>query len=299
MAYKYSFADNEIYSAEDLNSITKRLVTSGIEDLFEDGTAYNVSQFNEQGKLLYTSGIVPETCMTLKVVPDGEGKILINPGKAFFDDGAVIEVGAGGESLSYVAEAKNYVYLKNDLLNSNVCYPICSTEEPSGDYVLLAEINETGEITDKRTYAKGRLPGYQSVVGNVMRLKETITISTEQSSSTLDGSASFDLGENNFEYILTYREYESRSDGIRFKSCLGIYDIANNQYRCLYTTDTSEKDEKISIQCSWKGTSSNTTKVDATFELKDNVLTVFLHALRNRDKFSAGAHSFDIDLILF
>lgn len=301
MAYKYSFADNEIYSADDLNAITKRLVTSGIEDSFEDGTAYNVSRFNEQGKLLYTSGIVPETCMTLKVVPDGEGKVLINPGRAFFDDGAVIEIEAGGESLSYVADIKNYVYLKNDLLNNNICFPACSTEEPTGDYVLLAEIDETGKITDKRTYAKGRLPGYQSVVGNVMRLKETITINTEKSSSILDGSASFDIGDNNFEYILAYREYEPKKEtyGPTYGTCLGIYDIANDHYRNFNTSDEKKNDKRLAIQRIQQEYYQFHRSVYAKFELENNILTVFLHVFDSYKDFPAGAHSFDIDLILF
>ena len=300
MAYKYSFADNEIYSAEDLNSITKRLVTSGIEDLFEDGTAYNVSQFNEQGKLLYTSGIVPETCMTLKVVPDGEGKVLINPGKAFFDDGAVIEIEAGGETLSYVADTVNYVYLKNDLLNSNVCYPICSTEEPSGDYVLLAEINETGEITDKRTYAKGRLPGYQSVVGNVMRIKKTITFDVEEPVGKLSDTESFDLGSNNFEYILAYNEKSGAESGTIYHPCLGIYDIAKMQYRSFYENSDGASKSYTSLvtQYSWKGAGWITTKSSISFEIEEGVLTVLFSAV-NADKFSKVTHSFDIDLILF
>lgn len=302
MAYKYSFADNEIYSAEDLNAITRRLVTSGIEDSFTDGVAYNVSRFNEQGKLLYTSGIVPENCMTLKVAADGEGKILINPGKAFFDDGAFIEIEAGGESLSYVSEARNYVYLKNDLLNSNVCYPCCTTDEPTGDYVLLAEIDETGVISDKRAYAKGRLPGYQSVVGNVMRLKETITIKNEDTNTrTIKGSASFDLGANDFEYILAYREYEPRKEtyGPTYGTCLGIYDIANDHYRNFNTNDATENDEKLTIQRIHQEYYQFHRYVYATFELENNILTVSLRIHDSYKDFSVGDHSFDIDLILF
>ena len=115
MSYKFSFADNMVYSASDINEITKRLVTSGIEDSFTDGVAYNVSRFNEAGKLLYTSGVVPENCFTLKVIKASDTEVLINPGLAFFNDGATIEIEAGGEILPFVSGSKNYVYLKNDL----------------------------------------------------------------------------------------------------------------------------------------------------------------------------------------
>ncbi len=298
MAYKYSFADNETYSATDLNEITKRLVTSGVEDAFSDGVAYNVSRFNEAGKLLYTSGVVPETCMTLKVVPNGDGKVLINSGRAFFNDGAVIEIQVGGESLEYVVGARNYVYLKNDLLNKNECFPCCTTEEPTGDFVLLAEIDESGEIFDKRTYAKGKLPGYQSYAENVLRIKETLTFTLESSEKNLYETLTFDLGPNNFEYIMTYREYGVGEDGRTYNSCLGVYDIANNRYRSLHTTDTTKDDEKLMIQSSWEGISWKDERAFVTFELIDNILTVSFQAIAV-DRFSAGTHSFDIDLILF
>ena len=142
MSYKYSFADNEIYSADDVNKITKRLVSSGIEDSFADGVAYNVSKFNEAGKLLHTSGVVPESCLTLKVTHLGENTVLINPGIAFFDDGSVIEINDGGEELTYTEGVVNYVYLKNNLESANISYPCCTPDEPEGDYVLLATIDE-------------------------------------------------------------------------------------------------------------------------------------------------------------
>lgn len=230
MSYKFSFADNEVYSATDVNNITKRLVTSGVEDSFSDGVAYNVSRFNEAGKLLYTAGVVSEDCNTLKVTKANDTEILINPGTAFFNDGAVIEIEAGGEILSFVSGSKNYVYLKNMLLDENRCYPCVSVNEPTGDYVLLAEIDENGEITDKRTYAKGKLPGYQSVAGNVMRIQDSIQVTQESNSKT------FDIGNNNFEYILAYVERDTNT-----LPCLGIYDIANQSYLGFgsYSEDTS------------------------------------------------------------
>lgn len=310
MAYNYSFADNEIYSAKDLNAITKRLITSGIEDSFSDGVAYNVSRFNEQGNLLYTSGVVPESCLTLKVVNNGEDKILINPGVAFFADGAVIEIEEGGESLSFVNGAKNYVYLKNDLHNKNVCMPVCTTEEPAGDFVLLAEIDENGNITDKRVYAKGKLPGYQSVAENVMRLQKTLQIKVDSYTNNVSDTVTFDLGPNNFQYILVYTEPDI--DDFRHFPCLGIYDIAKKKYRSFYANDrnlfndeyaysAAAHDDGIVINYGWSdwgGTSILNTTAAVSFELEDNVLTVLFKASANSE-FSEKTHTFDLDLILF
>lgn len=213
MSYKFSFADNTTYSAADINSITKRLVSSGIEDDFQDGVAHNVSKFNETGKLLYTSGVVPDRCMTLKVEGSENGKIIINPGVAFFNDGATIEIGEGGETLSFVEGVKNYVYLKNELADTNRCYPYCGVEEPTGDYVLLAEIYEDGTIADKRTYAKGKLM-YQGVGGQVLYLNEEVSIEIKgETSTSVSGHISFDIGPNNFEYVL-YTKFEKPGSNV-------------------------------------------------------------------------------------
>ncbi len=228
MAYKFSFADNTVYSASDINEITKRLVTSGIEDSFTDGVAYNVSRFNEAGKLLYTSGVVPQNCFTLKVVKASDTEILINPGLAFFNDGATIEIEVGGETLPFVLGSKNYVYLKNELVDKNICYPYCGTEKPLGDCVLLAEIDENGVITDKRTYARGKVGGYQSVSGEPLRLVETIkTVVTGY--TVASGEAEFDIGDNNFEYLL----FLPADDG-SLQGALSLYRIADGKIMSFY-----------------------------------------------------------------
>lgn len=297
MAYKYSFADNEAYGASDINAITKRLVTSGIEDSFADGVAYNVSNLNEMGKVIYTQGVVPESCLTLKVVAASEGKILINPGLAFFADGSVIEIADGGEEMSYVTGAINYVYLKNDLLNMNVSYPYCGTEAPEGDYVMLAEISESGAISDKRTYARGKLPGYQSVASNTMILNDKIYLenTTPYKRLSLSGSATFDIGENNFEYILTYVKSDSQTH-----PCLGIYDVVNCSYLGFHCVNSS-----YSASCSTDSlyiqdyNSSARRYTYITFALANGKLTVTLNAYDERGFDSGESVLRYFNLILF
>ena len=293
MSYKFSFADNEVYSATDVNDITKRLVTGGVADSFSDGVAYNISKFNEAGKLLYTSGVVSENCNTLKVVKVSDDEILINSGYAFFDDGAVIEIGEDGERLPFVLGSKNYVYLKNDLADDNICYPCVSVDEPTDDIVLLAEIDENGQICDKRAYAKGKLPGYQSVGGNVLRIQDYIEVVKDNAHHYV-GSKSFDIGNNNFEYILTYvKHYEYTLP------CLGIYDIANNTYLGFYCSiERDEADGKHdyyeaaapSEECLY----ISSIGAKATFTLDNGVLNVSVEGYEDDN-----VEGFNIDLILF
>ena len=59
MSYSFSFCDNAVYSAADVNKITSRLVTSGIEDPFTDGVPYNLSAFNDALSLSSSSFLPP------------------------------------------------------------------------------------------------------------------------------------------------------------------------------------------------------------------------------------------------
>ncbi len=195
--YKYWFADNESYGAQDVNKMVSRLVTSGVADPFKNGVPYNLSKLNSAGALLYTSGVVPETVHTLKVVPAGQNKVLIQPGTAFFSDGAVIEVEAGGHELEVVSGAKHYVYLKNDLVSANTCYPACTTDEPTGDFVMLAEVSAIGEITDRRVYAKGKLPGYASNGLSSLEIKDELSMKHGQTITK-----TYDVGANAYRALV-------------------------------------------------------------------------------------------------
>lgn len=277
MAYKFSFADNEIYSASDVNEITKRLVTAGIEDSFTDGVAYNVSKFNEAGQLLYTSGVVPEGCHTLKVSKISDTEILINPGLAFFNDGAVIEIEPGGETLSFVSGVKNYVYLKNELIDKNICYPVCTTEAPTGDYVLLAEIDENAVIKDMRTYAKGKLPGYQSVAGNVLVIDETAETPPLEGelAKIISGNAVFDIGNNNYKYIIVVHPHQITENYRTYHQCIGIYNIETKTYFCFYRYyDESYFTDKKIRRFYHRTLNNHDYYDDMTFELENGKLTV-------------------------
>lgn len=235
MAYNFSFADNGIYGAEDLNKITSRLVSSGVEDSFTDGVPYNLSSLNESGTLLYSNGAVPESVFTLKVVSgNSDNTVLINPGTAFFNDGSVIEIEAGGHELEFTVGAKNYVYLKNDLVTSNTSYPVCSVESPSGDFIPLAEIEENGTITDKRIYAKGKLPGYASNANTFL----TITDSVVMIDGIAEKTKTYDVGNNNFHFLVFHVQGKKDSYHL-YNSFLGIYNFETGEYMSFNSEDSS------------------------------------------------------------
>lgn len=294
MSYKYSFSDNEIYSSSDVNEIAKRLVTSGIEDSFTDGVAYNVSKFNEMGKQLYTSGVVPEDCLTLKVNKIADDEILINPGLAFFSDGATIEIEAGGETLKITPGVKNYVYLKNDLADRNICYPCCSVEAPEGDYVALAEIDESGTVSDKRVYAKGKLPGYQSVAGMPLYIKETVEL-TLLSGFAANGSAKIDIGNNNFNYILCPG---FNDNGSGYQS-LSIYRISDGKIMSYFSFGDSDALARSSQLCLFNNGSMR--RDTAMVSLNDGVLNLNITSNSSMGKLGKAGDimRITVNLILF
>ena len=184
MSYKSTFLDNAEYSALDINNRLKKYVTSGLEDPFTNGVPYNASKLNDLTAPLSTKGVVPETDGKCKVSIDTTEKtVTIATGTCFFDNGTDIEI-TSGETLPYVAGVKNYVYVKSDL-SANEIKPHCTTTEPSGDYVLLAEISTNEILTDKRQYATGKLVGYQSNF-NIPK-KISYTMNTLPDSIDLEG----------------------------------------------------------------------------------------------------------------
>lgn len=162
MPYESTFHDNASYGASDVNAALAQFVTSGIADPFTDGVPYNASKLNEIIHGIAMPGVVPETDTSCKCILNTDAHtVRISAGTAFFADGSRITFDMEGETLPYTPGRKQYVYLRA-APEENRCYPVCSAAEPSGDYVMLAEISADGTLTDRRAYAKGKVPGYQS-----------------------------------------------------------------------------------------------------------------------------------------
>lgn len=218
MSYKYSFSDNAEYGASDVNGLVSRLVSSGVADVFSNGVAYNASALNGIVQAVYTAGVVPDNVDTLKVTKQSDGVVTIAPGLAFFADGSTIEVTAA-ETLAYETGVKNYVYLKQDLAAQNRNYPVCASGAPTGDYVLLAEIAADGTVTDKRTYAKGKVPGYQS--------NANVCMVVERAPSS-ESSFSVDMSTNNYSRVFCI--CKQTSHGTVSAGQMGVYSLTDGSY---------------------------------------------------------------------
>lgn len=255
MSYHYTFDDNAVYGTQDINRITAGFVTAGVADCFEqDGTPYHLSQTDpETGAVIFKTG-VREDDTSLQVEKAAEdGFVVIQPGKAFMGDGAVFEVflpetaeensaPVTDVKLAYAPGVKNYVYIKNDFVFSNSYYPVCAQTAPSGDFVPLAEIEADGTVTDKRTYAAGKLPSAESSYGRKeievsLNLTPVPTLSSNQEYYryfTAEGTAAIDV-ESNRRFVYVYSG-----------DTAGIYDLAGGTYNSLrmdrgYVTGSDSK----------------------------------------------------------
>lgn len=125
MAYSYDFKDDVVYGADDINAIRASILTKGVIEESQ------------------TSCIVTAT-------DDG---VIINKGQAIFEDGCRIEVDEEGAKVQVTAGVRNYVYFYNNILGG-LCEVKSDVTVPSGDYILLAEVDEEGNIWDKREFAQ-------------------------------------------------------------------------------------------------------------------------------------------------
>lgn len=232
MSYEYSFVDNVEYGAEDLNKLVKSLVSSGVSDEFADGVPYNAEKMNDIVKTIYSDGVVPDSVDTLKVSRVSDGKIAIAPGLAFFKDGSTIRI-TEAHTLSYTKGVKNYVYLKQNLAEQNRNYPVCSVNEPTGDFVLLAEIGTGGSITDKRIYAKGRVPGYQSNANCSLETKIMLSVNVSTSGTTGTKSYTVDMGANNYSRVFVLPWHNGNT--VEGTSHIGLYTFADDSYLSMHS----------------------------------------------------------------
>ncbi len=196
--FKYTFFDNQLIGVDHLNEITKRLVSGGISAVYS-GADFNVSEINDSNMALLTGGVVPGDDLNLKVTPLGSGRFLINQGICFFDDGTSMEVLSGGEEIYVTPGNTMHIYLTSDK-NQMKCYPeISISPKQTGMFVYLGIINSDGTVTDKRTYAKGKVPGFYASTENVeVNVTKTFKVGEVSNGMTIE----IPVGNGNFKHLL-------------------------------------------------------------------------------------------------
>jgi len=205
--FKYTFFDNQLIGVDHLNEITSRLVSGGVSAVYS-GADFSVSDINNSNAAILCGGVVPESDSNLKIVPLGAGRFLINPGVCFFDDGTTMEVLSGGEEISVPSGQARYVYLTSDQ-NRMKCYvEITEGEKQSGVFQLLGFIDETGAVSDRRVYARGKVPGFYS-----SSLNKPVNLTYEYKFGDFDGMDTLviPVGSNNYTHLCIVSHQDSET----------------------------------------------------------------------------------------
>ena len=210
MGYTYSFVDNEVYGTDDINAAISRLTTAGVAVYPTDETLINA--MNSVTAQAASEGIEFSAKSCLVSVEDED--IKISAGTAFFEDGVSMVIDSEGTTLPL--ETGVYVYLFRDV-NRNSCYPCVSKELPESGYILLAEIDENGSVTDKRTYAASKLAPNSAPQLSAYSMKIVYYPST----SPDEAVATLDAGYSAFTHLF-FRHKE--------KSLAGVCDLAEGDY---------------------------------------------------------------------
>lgn len=157
MAFTYSFIDNAVYGTDDINDIAKSLTGAGIAP-FVSKDSYSASDLNTLTAELVETGVSLEGCRVKAENPaTTEMTVTVAQGIVFFENGARLTVDAEGYALAVTPNTAGYIYayFNQALQKAGIAF---ESELPQdGEYVLLAELSENGELTDKRTFARSKI----------------------------------------------------------------------------------------------------------------------------------------------
>ncbi len=220
MAYKCSFLDNETYSAQDVNDIFARITSGGV--VFAD-TGYTIGDLNTAVSETVTEGVTRDT-NSCKVIKDGD-TYKISKGACFMNDGSTIIFDEDGQEIEITPGIINYVYLERNIMANSIDI-IVSGSAGEEDSIPLAEIDEAGEIFDRRKYSKAKVDFTMSE--RVRNFTANIPECTGTASETIE----VDLGEGAFSYVTIWdgkRTYNG-SDETRVSSGKNLVPLVEGEY---------------------------------------------------------------------
>lgn len=191
MAYKCLFMDNDIYTAQDVNDAISNIISGGVSGYPFGGNA--LEDLNAAIAELANGGTSYKGTSCLVVNDSGIYKI--SEGTCIMNDGSQIIFDLDGYEITPKIGVKQYVYLERDVLH-NTINVVVADESGGQDTIPLAEIEENGNITDRRRFASASIA--------LSAEPKNIGITKHISRDSLGAGASFDvdIGFNGWEYIV-------------------------------------------------------------------------------------------------
>ncbi|MBE7044786.1 MAG: hypothetical protein E7397_04600 [Ruminococcaceae bacterium] len=136
-------------TAEDVNNLAVDLGATEFSQ-FQNSEPYAVQQLNNITKDLVSAGILLSLnqCKLTKA----EDKVTIDTGIIVFNNGAKKRI---TEALQVDFVANTYIYALNNTA-TNTCQIVVSETEPdsTSDYVMLGQVDADGNVLDKRFFSK-------------------------------------------------------------------------------------------------------------------------------------------------
>lgn len=208
---KSLFNDNEVYGTADINNVFTHLTSGGVisvsDSVVTAALESGVAQIATDGVEFHN----PEAC---RVIKDSRGYIVSN-GSAFMPDGSIVTVNGDGEKVSGVVSGSvNYVFFQRSS-ERNGTYAVAATALPSdtSNILLLAEIDASGNITDKREYSTTKLVPSS---GNIYITKEASFHYWGANKLDDENSliAEIDIGWNAYKYMRVIFKYYNLATGV-------------------------------------------------------------------------------------
>ena len=201
MAYRCSFLDNEVYSASDVNNVFACLTSGGVT--FVD-TGNTLSDLNDAVGMSVSAGVMADGT-SCKVVKDDAG-YKISAGACFMNDGSVIIFDEDGERITPYEGTYNYVYIERNSATNSIDI-VVSQMEGRENSIPLAEIDEDGDVFDKRKYALSRV---MLGVGNTLKNFDVEFNEWEEDKTE---TLTIDIGSGDFSYIVIWGGTYTGTDG--------------------------------------------------------------------------------------
>lgn len=233
--FKVNFMANQTVTAEDINAIGYNLANT-VYTTFADDTTYGVDELNAITSHIMNRGVIVGKGTECSVNISGD-MVHISDGVAFFECGAVMTVDSDGIDINVENNAdKQCVYLFFDS-DVNVAGARCTVAEPTGDFVMLATI-ENGTVTMDRTYA--------TLKSDVYGANEVKTVTLN--SSTIEKESGTKIPD-------TYMRFETDFVVTSYKG-VRIYAKTSSDYNGVYI-DYDIQNRRPDIMAMRKGTGSN------------------------------------------
>ena len=148
------FFDGQTVTASSLNSIAIDLGSAGFSN-YSDNNSYTVDSLNNITKALVSRGIVRGDNNQCECTIDTTaGNVIIDTGLCIFANGAKKRIETA-LAVSYIANNTTYIYLVNDI-GANKIYICADTTNPttlSSDVVPLCMVSLDETLTDMRTFS--------------------------------------------------------------------------------------------------------------------------------------------------